>query len=132
MKYRHASFSAQVPKMNAEVAVSNSALYEKYGCDKGVFLSHIRPDSYLKFADPPVEAKSFITKVNDVPIDKCAARWSCVRIDGNRRLSLLNHKKIQTFPDCAAGIVYPLQRTIFTILFHAFQAASNRTHRFGF
>merc|ERR1719181_1223350 len=60
----------KVPKMNAEVAVSNSALYEKYGCDKGVFLSHIRPDSYLKFADPPVEAKSFITKVNDVPIDK--------------------------------------------------------------
>merc|ERR1719359_584952 len=60
----------KVPKMNAEVSVSNSAIYEKYGCDKGVFLSHIRPDSYLKFADPPVEAKSFITKVNDVPIDK--------------------------------------------------------------
>ena len=85
MKYRHASFSAQVPKMNAEVSVSNSAIYEKYGCDKGVFLSHIRPDSYLKFADPPVEAKSFITKVNDVPIDKCAARFfgACVRIGGN-------------------------------------------------
>merc|ERR1719271_1425426 len=60
----------KVPKMNAEVSVSNSAIYEKYGCDKGVFLSHIRSDPYLKFADPPVEAKSFITKVNDVPIDK--------------------------------------------------------------
>merc|ERR1719238_1349219 len=60
----------KVPKMNAEVSVSNTAIYEKYGCDKGVFLSHIRSDSYLKFADPPVEAKSFITKVNDVPIDK--------------------------------------------------------------
>ena len=118
--------------MNAEVSVSNSAIYEKYGCDKGVFLSHIRPDSYLKFADPPVEAKSFITKVNDVPIDKCAARWSLCQGLRKSYLSLLNQKKIQTFPDCAAGIVYPLQRTIFTILFHAFQAASNRTHRFGF
>ena len=95
MKYRHASFSAQVPKMNAEVAVSNSALYEKYGCDKGVFLSHIRPDSYLKFADPPVEAKSFITKVNDVPIDKCAARWSLCQDWRKSYLSLLNQKKLQ-------------------------------------
>jgi len=60
----------KVPKMNAEISVSTQAVYEKYGCEKGVFLSHIRPDSYLKFADPPVQAKSFITKVNNVPIDK--------------------------------------------------------------
>merc|ERR1719506_2595886 len=60
----------KVPKISAEISVSTTAVYQKYGCEKGVFLSHIRSDSYLTFASPPVESKSFITKVNDVPIDK--------------------------------------------------------------
>jgi S1-C subfamily serine protease len=60
----------RLPKLSSVVTVGGPPLYTKYGCSAGVLLSSIAPESYLKFADPPIGDYAFLTKVNDVEIDQ--------------------------------------------------------------
>jgi len=49
---------------------ANDALYNTSGgCNSGVFLSRMLPTSALRFANPPVPERSFLTSVDNVTLD---------------------------------------------------------------
>lgn len=59
----------KIPPLAAEILPATKAMYEHYGCDKGVFASKVHKHSLLHTADPPIPSKTFITKINNVDVD---------------------------------------------------------------
>jgi S1-C subfamily serine protease len=68
---RHCSFV--MPQLHAEAAPGSPELYERYGCEKGIFLTRTTNESIFAHADPPIPAKSFIFSINGVDIDEYGA-----------------------------------------------------------
>jgi len=66
----HTGCLYKVPKLKAMAAEGNEVLYNRYGCEKGIFVSRIEKGSIATFADPPLDPKSFITAINGVELDK--------------------------------------------------------------
>ena len=48
---------AQVPKVKGMAALGNEALFKRFGCDKGVFLTRWGNASLFNFATPPFPDK---------------------------------------------------------------------------
>jgi len=60
----------KVPKLAAEMTIGTEHLYKLYGCESGILVSRVENTSYLAQAEPPVEGKAFITKINGVKLDR--------------------------------------------------------------
>lgn len=60
----------KVPRLNAEMTTGTENLYKLYGCESGILVSRVSNNSYLARADPPIQGKAFITKINGVQLDR--------------------------------------------------------------
>jgi len=66
--YSHAQL--RIAPIDAIGIESSEALYNTSGgCNKGVFLSRLLPTSALRFANPPVPERAFLTAVDNVTLD---------------------------------------------------------------
>lgn len=66
----HSRRAVRVPSADATTIQANDALRALARCDQGLFLASFGPKSFFRQADPPVQGRSFLTKVNGVEIDQ--------------------------------------------------------------
>jgi S1-C subfamily serine protease len=66
----HSGCIYKVPRLKAMAAEGNEVLYNRYGCEKGIFMSRIEKGSIAMTADPPIEPKSFVVAINGMELDK--------------------------------------------------------------
>jgi hypothetical protein len=60
----------KVPKIKAMAALGNEALFKRFGCDSGVFLTRWGNSSFFAFADPPFPERVFVQEVNGHKLDE--------------------------------------------------------------
>jgi len=66
----HKYCTYRVPRMKAQASEGNDGLYERYGCEAGIFVSKIEDGSMANSAEPPIPPKSFIMSIDGNKIDK--------------------------------------------------------------
>lgn len=66
----HTGCIYKVPRLKAMASEGNEVLYQRYGCEKGIFMSRIEKGSIALSANPPIEPKSFIIAINGMELDK--------------------------------------------------------------
>jgi len=62
--------AVEIPKIHTALTPGHKALYQKVGCETGVYASKILPSSMLANAEPAVNEKTFITEVNGMKVDQ--------------------------------------------------------------
>jgi hypothetical protein len=66
--HRHCIY--KVPKVKGMAALGNEALFQRFGCDKGVFLTRWGNASLFAFATPPFPDKVFVQAVAGYDLDE--------------------------------------------------------------
>jgi len=66
----HKYCTYRVPRMKAQASEGSDGLYERYGCESGIFVSKIEEGSVALSAEPPIPPKSFIMSIDGHQIDK--------------------------------------------------------------
>lgn len=62
--------SIRVPSADATTSEANDALRSMCKCKEGLFLAAVHPHSFFAHATPPIEGRTFLTKVRGVAIDE--------------------------------------------------------------
>merc|ERR1719240_132427 len=66
----HSHCVYKVPKVKGMAALGNEALFKRFGCDKGVFLTRWGNASLFNFATPPFPDKVFAQSVGGYELDE--------------------------------------------------------------
>jgi S1-C subfamily serine protease len=66
----HSHCVYKVPKVKGMAALGNEALFKRFGCDKGVFLTRWGNASLFNFATPPFPDKVFVQSVGGYELDE--------------------------------------------------------------
>merc|ERR1719183_1468193 len=66
--HRHCVY--KVPKVKGMAALGNEALFQRFGCDRGVFLTRWGNASLFAFATPPLPDKVFVQSVAGYALDE--------------------------------------------------------------
>lgn len=62
--------SVDVPKPELTTIQPAAALYKMGGCSSGVYVARVGERSFLRQAEPPLQARSFLVSMNGVPLDR--------------------------------------------------------------